>query len=315
MRDFDLQSLIDHIDRSLERLPGPAVAAFDADGTLWSSDMGTFLFDYQIRKGLLPNLPPHPYKHYHKMASVGGVKGQTQAYLWLAQINAGQRLSVVRKWAREALEALPSQPSLAFFPEQKIIIDHLHQKGVEVFVVTASVKWSVEPAAELYYNIDRDHVIGVSTEVVDGVITDKPSGPITYLGGKVVALLQHTRGVKPFFCSGNTEADLPLLESATDLRLAVSSVPKVHENYRTEQVMQKVARQNNWYALNIGGGTRPQPRSLHKPSPHSKPHPRSQHSPTEQPLPQPSLSVQPLPQIEDLISEDVMSEDLMSEDL
>ena len=256
MKEFPelTDKIIKHIDRSLDSLSGPAIAAFDADGTLWSADVGGVLFEYQIAQDLIPDLPPNPWQYYDNMKyDANREKVFPEAFLWLAQINAGQTLQTVRNWACEALETVAD---FSTFSEQKEIIDHLHKKGVEIFIVTTSVKWSVEPVAE-FCNIDKDHVIGVATEVVGDVITDKPDGPVTYKQGKVEGLLHDTKGVKPFFCSGNTEADLPLIEAATDIKVVVSSVSRNHENYATEQVMQKMAFQNGWYSLDYleTGGT------------------------------------------------------------
>src|SRR6185295_2417671 len=83
------------------------IAAFDADGTLWNTDLGEALFDYQVRKRLVPGLPPDPWAHYeHLKADVS----HEVAYLWLAQINEGQPLEQVRQWAREAVAAMAPVP-------------------------------------------------------------------------------------------------------------------------------------------------------------------------------------------------------------
>ena len=248
MKDFPelTEKIIKHIDKSLDRLKGPAIAAFDADGTLWPLDVGEIFFQYQIDHDLIPTLSKDPWQHYYDIKyDVKKEQVSPDAFLWLAQINAGQKLQTVQNWASEALK---KEANFSTFNEQKAIIDYLHKKGVETFIVTASIKWSAEPAAK-FYNIDNDHVLGVATEVVDHVITNKPDGPITYKQGKVQGLLHRTKGLKPFFCSGNTEFDLPLLELATDIRLVVSSVSCNHENYNTEQVLQRVAFQNGWYSL------------------------------------------------------------------
>lgn len=263
MKDFvtSTKEIINHIDRCVDNLEGPAIAAFDADGTLWPFDVGTIFFEYQISKRLLPSLPSDPWFHYKQMREepsysierttratekTGKDQAVAQALLWLAQINEGQNLHRVQEWAEQALE---SASYFSTFNEQKEIIDHLHQRGVETFIVTASLKWSVEPAARLY-NIDPDHVLGVTTKVINHIVTDQPEGPITYKEGKREGLLHKTGGVKPFLCAGNTEADLPLLELATHIKVAVASAPHNHENYHTEQSLQRIALQNHWHSLN-----------------------------------------------------------------
>ena len=270
------KEIINRIDRCLDNLEGPAIAAFDADGTLWPFDVGTIFFQYQIENNLLPDLPLESWAIYKHMRGTkrqdssrytngeGSKKNKekdqrrAQAFSWLAQVNEGQSLQRVREWASQAIEV----SDFSIFEDQRTIVNHLHKRAVEIFIVSASVKWSIEPAAKLY-NIDPDHVLGVTTKVVDGVVTNEPIYPITYKEGKVEGLLQKTNGKRPFFCSGNTEADLPLLKLASHISLAVASASHDHEYHRTEQDLQKIASQNNWCSLNYmapdkeGGGTGP----------------------------------------------------------
>ena len=231
----EIKIAIDHALKKAERRP---VAAFDADGTLWASDMGESLFHYQYRNDLLPNLPQNPWEYYVNFHT----KEPEKAYLWLAQINAGFPIEVVRKWAREAVK---THPEPGIFNGQKDVIRHLRASGVTVYVVTASIKWAVEPAAELY-GIPKENVIGIQTKVTNGVVTEEQEGPITYRQGKVEGLLKATGGKPPFFAAGNTPGDLPLLESATHLRMVLHSAPEGHVNYNSEQEMLKIARERGW---------------------------------------------------------------------
>jgi phosphoserine phosphatase len=223
---------------------GPLVAAFDADGTLWDTDMGESFFLYQIEKCGLPNMPKDPWQHYHDMKAVDKVA----AYFWLAQINAGQKISQVRDWAKKSVD----RASIPILQSQKTLIQFLKDNGFEVYVVTASVKWAVEPAAGLV-GIDYDHVLGMQTEIKDDLVGLTPILPATYRIGKAEAVLKKTGGVAPIFCSGNSLGDLELLKSASSVRLAVSTQVNhdkntIHENhlFEDEQGLQKEARANGW---------------------------------------------------------------------
>ena len=210
-----LQALLDDLER--KRPKGRAIAAFDADGTLWNDDMGEGFFDYKIRHRLVP-LPDDPWGHYnHLKDSVS----HTAAYLWLAQILKGVPLAQVRAWADLAVSSRPP----AIFEETWKILGKLSELKVEIYIVTASITWAVEPAARRL-GLRENQVIGIETEVAGGVVTDKAKGVITYREGKSEALLARTGGVKPYFCAGNTEGDKWLLESETDLRLVLSSAPE-----------------------------------------------------------------------------------------
>lgn len=236
------QSLLDAVDRAIDTTPGPHYAAFDADGTLWAADLGEGLFQYQIEKKLVP-LPPHPWEHYEQLKKTAS---HEIAFLWLAQINAGVPLSQVREWAHQAVRAMHPVPTFEF---QKRLIDHLRGRKVRVFIVTASIKWAVEPGAQLF-GLTFDDVIGIRTGVdSNGIVTDQQFGPITWRRGKVDGLLLETQGKSPLFASGNTEGDLALLESATHVRLTVASAQTGHLNFPTEQKLRAIAHERGWHSV------------------------------------------------------------------
>lgn len=238
------KDLIDHIKQSIDQaladVPKPAIAAFDADGTLWDTDMGENFFLYQIQEKLIEGLPENPWEHYWKLKKEVSPK---VAYLWLAQINKGVPLSTVRTWSQDCVDRLRPLP---IFPGQKDIIDHLHDKGVDVYVVTASIKWSVEAAASLY-GIPQDRVLGITTKVENGIVTDVQAGPITWREGKVKGLLLATGNRHPFFASGNTPGDLALLESSTHLRLAMAATDKDTELFAEEMRLVEIAKERKWF--------------------------------------------------------------------
>jgi phosphoserine phosphatase len=222
------------------RPKGRAVAAFDADGTLWNTDLGEGLFSYEIDKKTVP-LPADPWQHYQDLKDK---VSHPVAYLWLAQINKGVPIAKVREWANAAVKAMHPVP---VFDEAIKIIEHLKKLEVEVYIVTASIKWAVEPGARLV-GLTADDVIGIETEVVNGVVTEKQKGPITWRQGKVEGLLARTGGVPPYFAAGNTEGDLFLLESSTSQRLVMAAAPAGSENYPTEQTMLKTATDRGWHS-------------------------------------------------------------------
>lgn len=213
------------------------VAAFDADGTLWDTDLGETFFHYQIDNKLI-HLPADPWSHYQDLKKVD----PTVAYLWLAQINQGQKLEVVQQWAEAAVKDVAPVP---VFDEQRKIIDLFKSKGVKIYIVTASITWAVEPGAKLL-GLSPDSVIGVETAVENGLITEKQNGVITYQMGKVEALLERTEGKKPFFASGNTMGDFQLLNTATSLSMAVSAANQDDRLFKTENDLLKIAEQKSW---------------------------------------------------------------------
>jgi len=233
-----LQKLLNELES--KRPKGRAVAAFDADGTLWDTDLGEMLFGYQIENKLVP-LPKDPWGHYEHLKIEAS---HPIAYLWLAQINQGMPLTQVRKWAEEGVK---KHDPLPVFEVQRQILQRLKTLDVEIYIVTASITWAVEPGARRL-GLRDDQVIGIETEVVNGVVTDKQKGVITYREGKAEAILERTGGIAPYFASGNTEGDKWLLECATELRLVMSASPEKSENGITEAKMLKLADQRGWYS-------------------------------------------------------------------
>ncbi len=225
---------------------GNPVAAFDADGTLWDTDLGENFFQYQIKHRLV-SLPEDPWNYYVQLKKQNN--DPRSAYLWLAQIAQGQKIETVRDWAQKAFETLKPYP---IFDEQKKLIDLFLKNNVQVYIITASVKWAVEPGARAL-GLSDDNVIGVETAIANGLVTDKQLGTITYRQGKTDALLEKTKGQKPFFCCGNSEGDIELLEGSTRMALAVSAASRDDLLFKSESklfqiVNQKIDQQKLWRA-------------------------------------------------------------------
>ncbi|MFN3696107.1 MAG: HAD family hydrolase [Pseudobdellovibrio sp.] len=223
----------------LKKLNVDLIAAFDADGTLWDVDLGENFFQYQIDQCHIP-LPNNPFNHYLEMKKINN--DPRNAYVWLAQINRNISLSQVRSWANEAFQAIQPKP---IFSEQQKLIQIFRKHNIKIYIVTASIKWAVEPGA-IALGLNYDNVIGVETVVQNDIITDVPVLPITYKQGKVDALLKQTNNIRPFFASGNTMGDFELLTSATHLQLAVSAASRDDKLFKTEFELQEKAKTLNW---------------------------------------------------------------------
>lgn len=224
------------LDQVLKEDSSP-VAAFDADGTLWDIDLGETFFHYQIDNKLV-ELPPHAFQVYEDMKA----ENPQKAYLWLAQVCQGKKLEQIHEWA---VQAVKEQAPLPIFSEQKKLIDLFISRGVQVYIITASVKWAVEPGAELL-GLTKNNVLGVETLIQDGLITTQQKGLITYRQGKVDALLEVTKGRRPFFATGNTMGDYQLMQSATHLSLAVSAASRDDKLFKTERELQEKALELGW---------------------------------------------------------------------
>jgi phosphoserine phosphatase len=234
--------LWDHLYVSLEKAlaetSGPRIAAFDADGTLWDSDAGETFFDWEIKKAGLEGLPADPWAQYHAMKKIDPIP----AYVWLAQINAGVPLAKVREWAEQCFREQGQWP---VFESQRRLISLLRSHDFEIYIVTASIKWAVEPVAKLV-GIDHDHVIGITTEIKDGVVGMQAVHPVTWRQGKAEGLLAATGGVRPILASGNTFGDTALLETASHIRLAVTTQDTPCGLFEEEQKLAVEADARGW---------------------------------------------------------------------
>ncbi len=231
------------------KAPGPHYAAFDADGTLWDNDAGNAFFDYEIDNQLVP-LPPEPWKHVYAMKE----QDPKKAFLWLAQIHKGVPITTVRQWAQDSLN---NRNGIPCFPAIKKLIEYLRSKNVQVFIVTASVKWAVEPCvAQL--NIPFENVLGIQTKIIDGVCSDIQEGHITYREGKAHAILEKTNNITPILSCGNTMGDYWLLDIATHVQLAVRTEShdvafKDKDILNQEKVLYHEAIQRKWLTHNFLG--------------------------------------------------------------
>ena len=239
-----LNSLKEDIKRALKDPTVNKVAAFDADGTCWFSDVGRDFFEYQIRQNFFKG-EPLTWNDYHKQENPDIRKG----LLWLAQILEGFHIDEVRAFTKEFNQAM--RP--LFIEHQKEIISFLKENGVNVFIVTASVSWTVEAAAA-EMGIEAENIIGVETHIKDGIITSEQKGHMTWAEGKVTALLDRTQGKKPFFVSGNTMSDVPMMHISSHIRQLIHSAHDDHGIFQSELKALKKAKKHNWRFFDFKNG-------------------------------------------------------------
>ena len=98
-----IESTVNRLKKQNQKL----IAAFDADGTLWDTDLGENFFQYQIDNHQC-KFPQNPFDHYLEMKKINN--DPRSAYVWLAQINAGHKLETVQKWAQDAFNTIQPRP-------------------------------------------------------------------------------------------------------------------------------------------------------------------------------------------------------------
>jgi HAD superfamily phosphoserine phosphatase-like hydrolase len=221
------------IARQLDEGGDGRLACFDADGTLWSEDIGEAFFRWLAAGSLLPPLAPERdpfdiYEEYEERVRHSRAAG----FSWAVQCMAGLPEVDVRRWCRQMAVAWPN-----YRPAMTALIRGLTAAGYEVWIVSASNVWIVEATAPLV-GIDPAHVIGIQVEVEAGRLTDRIVVPVIANEGKVQAIHKYI-GRTPDLVVGDSLGDLEMLESAR-LPLVVGRRDKPG----TE--MTKLATQKGW---------------------------------------------------------------------
>lgn len=229
--DF-INHVLSIVHQAQEETESQLFAAFDADGTLWDTDVGNLFFQYQVQHPLI-NTPQNLIEQYDSLY----YHNPKEALMKLTLVNLGHKLSQVRQWAKECYHQ--HKDCIPVFTPQIDFIQSLQDLGVRIYIVTASCKWAVEPFAKIF-NIDNNHVIGTETEVENNVITRRLKR-LTHGEDKVKGLLQATKGVRPLLAVGNALPDESLLYLATHLRLAIQSTKDNILLYKSEQELKSIA--------------------------------------------------------------------------
>jgi phosphoserine phosphatase len=201
----------------VSRLSGPpGLAAFDADGTLWAGDLGeAVLIDLISRRRLL-DAPRDPWATYLGLFD----QGPAAAFAYAGRLMAGLSETEVRETSARVFAA---DFTGRIFPETRWLLETLAGRGWQVYIVSASNRWSIEVAAAATFGLTGDRVVALDVEVEGGVLTDRVCLPVPTLEGKP-RLLAARSGRSPDLAFGNSILDLPLLLAA-ELPVAVGPAP------------------------------------------------------------------------------------------
>lgn len=209
--------LVDQVRALGQALPG-AVAAFDADGTLWRDDVGEAFLQHLCARGWV-RLPDgrDPYTEY--LTRVERDRGTGFAYA--AQLQAGL--------AQAALEEECERFARGFIPRRALpaaqaLLSACAEAGLVCWVVSASPLQIVRASVPLV-GVPKERCLGMVTRVDGkGIVTDEIVPPITFARGKVEALAGAGLGAPALGCGDSIFGDLALLE-ASRLPVVVAQGP------------------------------------------------------------------------------------------
>ena len=169
-------------------------------------------------------------RYFDQIASGAVVKACAD----IVRLFAGYTPDEARGLARETFEAEFSSPigtrrlggrdvprGARFIRESVDLIGALTGRGFEIWVVSGSNKWSVEPVFTRF-GIPPDRIIGIDLEVHDGLLTDRAEAPVPIRTGKIDALRRRTP-VVPLMTVSDSKNDIPLLLHSAGLRIRINS--------------------------------------------------------------------------------------------
>ena len=208
------------------------LAVFDADGTLWRDDLGEAFFEKLIETKQLPLLSgaPDPIADYAARVA----EDPHGAYGWVVQAMEGLREEWLAEQAAAFVSGFVEERS---FPHMVSLVGELQNAGWEVAIVSASNEWVIREAARCL-GLPVGSAIGISTEVVDGVLTGSLIEPVPNGSGKVDAI-DARMGRCPALACGNSVHDIPMLSMATAMAVVVEP----------DEALYSKALEQDWYVV------------------------------------------------------------------
>ena len=193
------RELLERLERA--RAEGPAAIAFDADGTLWSGDIGIDAFVLAIENGTLREEAGEELRRRARTHGVAEARSpseqaglimkafragrfpEREAFELMTSCYAGYTLDELGEHARAAITGCGLAGRLQ--RELEPIFDWARAAGVRSYVISASPERVVSEAAQLW-GFTASDVVGVRPELAEGrILTRLERFP--YAAGKVEA--------------------------------------------------------------------------------------------------------------------------------
>lgn len=212
--------------------------AFDADGTLWSGDVGDDVFHWATKNDLLrtealdalarearahavdPTGSPSAVAARLFDAYLAGSYPERSAYALMTWCYAGFTVPELRALARQAFEK--TQLARRLHGELAPILSFARDAGVRVAVVSASPLPVVREAVRLW-ELAEDAVIATAAALDSETILDHLAGPVPYAETKPRALRAAFPNNELLASFGDNVFDIELLVAA---RVGVAVRPK-----------------------------------------------------------------------------------------
>ncbi len=152
----------------------------------------------------------------------------------IVRLFAGFQETEVRQFARLTFETERAAPrgrrllgkrhvpgGVRFLMEAVDLLHEAKGRGMEVWAISGSSRWSVEPVFEAL-GISSDRVIGIEMETAAGTVTPAEILPIPIREGKVDAMKARKMPM-PVLVASDSRNDIPLFRASTDLKVRLNS--------------------------------------------------------------------------------------------
>ncbi len=206
----------------------PKLAVFDCDGTLWSGDAGEGFFDWELKRGVVPDEIVRWARARYADYRAGKVSEDDMCGEMVTLHKSLKEAEVV-----ELTRVFFEENFLnRIFPEMRQLVSRLQNSGCEVWAVSSTNEWLIRQAMK-HFSIPADKILAAAVEIENGIVTDwltrVPSGP-----GKPKAI-QKEIGREPDVAFGNSRWDADMLALA---RHAFAVNPNTD--------LEQLARDRNW---------------------------------------------------------------------
>jgi phosphatidylglycerophosphatase C len=244
-RPSPMTELIERLERALENEgDGAPLLVFDADGTLWSGDVGVDLFSTAIQEHLFRDDAIPALRREAEDCGVDSTGGAEEIALRLLTANErgeyeNARAFGMMAWAFAGFEETEMTALARRVVRERRLDERVHAyvrpvlgwaraREIPVVVCSASPLAIVVAGVELLGIAPAD-VIAVTPEVVSGRLTARlVAGATPYGEGKVARVRERFAGARVLAGFGDTAGDAPFLRLAS-VAVAVEPHAKLRE--------------------------------------------------------------------------------------
>lgn len=203
--------------------------AFDADGTLWSGDVGNDLFEALIKaRGVREDAHEALVREANEFgitvsanatdlaqtlfeAHEAGKYPEDRCFAMMAWVFAGWSLEETITFSRNVVQESNLEKRLHRFLDP--VFDWAQKENVAVWVVSASAKWMVEIGVQTF-GIPNDQVIGMTPRIENGFVMAELAGLPIYGPNKPLVLREKCPRGTLIGGFGDSSYDVPLLQMA-----------------------------------------------------------------------------------------------------